>query len=56
MVMKYIVMDLLKLVSRQQLSKNVPTRNSGNCVSVEECYSKLLGSSQHSNELGVAIT
>jgi hypothetical protein len=29
----------------------VNTRNNGSCVSVEECYSPLLGSSQRANEL-----
>jgi hypothetical protein len=42
---------VMKPVSRQQLGKHVPTRNNGNCVSVDECYSSLLGSSQRVNEL-----
>jgi hypothetical protein len=38
-------------IARQRLGKQVPTRNNGNCVSVDECYSSLLGSSQCANEL-----
>jgi hypothetical protein len=33
-------------VSKQRLDKHVPTCNNGNCVSVDECYSSLLGNSQ----------
>jgi hypothetical protein len=56
MVMKYTVTDLLKAVSRQRLGKHILTRNNGNGVSVDECYSSLLGSSQCANELRIAIT
>jgi hypothetical protein len=38
-------------VSRQRLGEHIPTRNNGNCVSVDECYSSLRGSSQRANEL-----
>jgi hypothetical protein len=38
-------------VSRQRLSKHVPTLNNGNCVSVDECYSLFLSSSRRANEL-----
>jgi hypothetical protein len=37
--------------ARQRLRKHVPTPNSGSCVSVDEWYSSLLGSSQRANEL-----
>jgi hypothetical protein len=36
-------------IARQRLRKRVPTRNNGSCVSVDECYSLLLGSSQRAN-------
>jgi hypothetical protein len=35
---------------RQRLSKHVPTRNNGNCVTEEECYCSLLGNSQCTNK------
>jgi hypothetical protein len=38
-------------IARQQLRKHVPMRNNGSCVSVDECYTSLLGSSQCTNEL-----
>jgi hypothetical protein len=38
-------------VSRQQLGKEVPKLNNGNCVSVDECYNLLLGSMQRINGL-----
>jgi hypothetical protein len=38
-------------IARHQLGKHFPTRNNGNCVLVDECYSSLLGSSQRANEL-----
>jgi hypothetical protein len=38
-------------IASQRLSKHVPMRNNGNCVSVDERYSSLLGSSQGVNEL-----
>jgi hypothetical protein len=38
-------------VSRQRLGKQVPTFNNERCVSVDECYSSLLGNSQRANEL-----
>jgi hypothetical protein len=40
-----------QIIARQRLSKHVRTRNNGNCVSVDECYCSLLGSSQRVNEL-----
>jgi hypothetical protein len=45
-------------VSRKSFGKHVPTRNNilVNCVSVDDFYSSLLGSSQFTNELRVAIT
>jgi hypothetical protein len=39
-------------VSRQRLGKHVPTCNSESCVSVDECYSSLLGNSAPMNSLG----
>jgi hypothetical protein len=38
-------------IARQRLRKHVPTRNNGNCASVDECYTSLLCSSQLANEL-----
>jgi hypothetical protein len=38
-------------VSRQRLCKHVSTCRNGNCASVDECYSSLLGSSQRANGL-----
>jgi hypothetical protein len=38
-------------IARQRLDKHVKTRNNGNCVSEDECYSSLLGSSQRANGL-----
>jgi hypothetical protein len=38
-------------VSRQRLCKLFPTRNNEYYVSVDECYTSLLGSSQLANEL-----
>jgi hypothetical protein len=37
-------------VSRQRLGKHVPMCNNERCVSVDECYSSLLGNSQRANE------
>jgi hypothetical protein len=47
---------VMQPVSRKRLRKHVPKRNNGNCVSVVECCSSLLGRSQSANELGAAIT
>jgi hypothetical protein len=38
-------------IAMQRLRKQVTTRNNGSCVSVDECYISLLGSSQRTNEL-----
>jgi hypothetical protein len=40
-------------VARQRFDKHVPTRNNRNCVSVDECYSLLLGSSQRGSVLAI---
>jgi hypothetical protein len=38
-------------VSRQRLGKHVPKCDNGKCVSVDECYSSVVGNSQRANEL-----
>jgi hypothetical protein len=48
---RYIGNGFAQSISRQQLGKHVPTYNTGRCVSVDKCYSSLLGNSQHANEL-----
>jgi hypothetical protein len=38
-------------IARQRLRKHIPTRNNKSCVSVDGCYSSLLGSSEGASEL-----
>jgi hypothetical protein len=40
-------------IARQRLRKYITTHNNWSCVSLEECYSSLLSSSQRPNELTV---
>jgi hypothetical protein len=43
--------EFAQSIARQRLGKHVPTLDNGNCVSVDGCYSSLLGSSQRAHGL-----
>jgi hypothetical protein len=47
----HIVTHLIRALLGNGLVNTFSTRSSGNCVSVDECYSLLLGNSQHTSEL-----
>jgi hypothetical protein len=40
-------------VARQPLGKHIPACSNGRCVSMDECYSSLLGKSQRASQLAV---